>query len=100
MSFWTIFGPVLAALLAHFIIVEVIGFLFSMWFQRKRAKMMAEVERKVASGEINPMDLMGAMQGGGMPGMPGMPMPQFPIAGSDVPVSGTGSTTEGHGQYI
>ncbi len=95
MTFWIIFWPVFAALGAIFVIKEGIYFTLGLYFRRKQEKLHAEMEAKIASGEINPMEML--LGGGGMPGMPGMvpsgpEVPQLPTA--------SGEKTEGHGTYL
>ncbi len=91
MSFWMIFWAVLLALLAHFVIVETIGFLATRWLQRKQARLVAEFQQKIDSGELNPMDFVS-----GMPGEAGGGFPPFP----QPTASGTLGTLEPHGQYL
>jgi hypothetical protein len=65
-----------------------------MWLQRRQAKKMAEIERKIANGEINPLEMFG--MGGGLPGM-GYPPPVPPHPTTSGTVDGAQITP---GQYI
>ncbi len=96
MSFWTIYWPVFAALGSILVVKEAIYFVLGLYFRRKQEKLQKEMEAKIASGEINPMEMMFG-GGGGMPGMPGMAPP-----GSEVPQLPTtsGEETKGHGTYL
>ncbi len=95
MTFGTIFWPVFAAFGAIFAIKEIIYFVLGLYFRRKQEKLHAEMEAKIASGEINPMEML--LGGGGMPGMQGMGPP-----GSEVPqlTTASGEETKGHGTYL
>jgi len=92
--FWTIFWPVFAALVSAFTISEGLQICIGFYAHKKNEKLRKEFEEKVASGEIDPMQMMfGA--GGGVPGMGELP-PGFPTA------SGNGSDKSelSHGQYL
>ena len=99
MDFLDIFLPIFGALIAHSISMELIGMILQSWFSRKQAKAVEEYERKVANGEISPMDLMKAQFG--MSGAPPFPMGAMthPTASGSVDTSKTGDTN-GHGQYL
>jgi len=92
--FWTIFWPVFAALVSAFIISEGLQLCIGLYAHKKNEKLRKEFEEKVASGEIDPMQMMfGA--GGGLPGVGDLP-PGLPTA------SGNGEVKEelSHGQYL
>lgn len=92
--FWEIFCPVFAALISAFTILELFQMGLGYYMHRKQTRLREEFEAKVASGEINPMEMM---LGGGMPGMggPGMvDMPPLPTA------SGNNGADLTHGQYL
>ncbi len=95
MSFWIIFNPVFAALLGMFVIKELFSIAVSYYFHRKQMRLQKEMEAKIASGEINPMEMMFG-EGGMPPGMggPGMDFPQLPTA------SGSNGAGVSHGQYL
>ncbi len=99
MDFSDIFLPIFGALVAHSISMEIIGMLLQWWFSKKQAKAMAEVEQKLANGEINPMDLMGGQFG--MPGMPSFPKGamRHPTASGNAHTPATGDD-DGTGQYL
>ena len=90
MTFWTIYCPVFAALLSAFAVTEIFHFTLGYYFHKKQEKARKEFEAKVASGEINPMEMM---FGGGF-GPPGL----------DFPPTTSGEKPEGpsvsHGQYL
>ncbi len=100
MDFSDIFFPIFGALVAHSISMELLGVILQSWFSRKEAKARAEVEQKVANGEINPMDLMLGQFGmpGGMPSFPKSAIGQ-PTASGNVNAPDTGDAN-GHGQYL
>lgn len=91
--FWQIFCPVFAALVSAFAVSELFQMGLGYYFHRKQMRLRKEFEAKVASGEINPMEMM---FGGGMSGMgdPGMDFPQLPT------VSGSNGADLTHGQYL
>lgn len=95
MGFWDISLPIFGALLAHSLVMELISFGFQAYFMRKQAKMVEEVEAKVASGEINPMEIMAKQFGSKHPGM---------WSGRATTASGTVHASDGgpleHGQYL
>jgi len=93
--FWTIYWPTFAALVSAFAVSEAFQIAVGFYVHKKNEKLRKEFEEKVASGEIDPMQMMGF--GGGMPpgmGGPGMmDIPPLPTA------SGNGSELS-HGQYL
>ena len=92
--FWTIFWPVFAALVAAFTISEGLQICIGFYAHKKNEKLRKEFEEKVASGEIDPMQMMfGA--GGGVPGMGELP-PGFPTASGN----GEAKSELSHGQYL
>ena len=92
--FWTIFWPVFAALVCAFVISELAHIGVGFYVHRKQEKLREEFEAKVASGEIDPMQMMG-FGGGGVPGMPDLP-PGFPTASGN----GEAKSELSHGQYL
>ncbi len=94
--FWQIFFPVFAAMIAAFAITELFQMGLGYYIHRKQSRLRAEFEAKVASGEINPMEMMFGPDGpGGFggPGMPGMPPP--PTASGE-----TNGVSNATGQYL
>lgn len=91
MTFWTIFCPVFAALVASFVITELVNVAIGFYIHRKQERVRKDIEAKIASGEINPLDLMMSGMGSGadMGFPPGMP-------------TASGETKSGvtHGQYL
>ena len=92
--FWEIFCPVFAALISAFTISELFQMGLGYCMHRKQMRLREEFEAKVASGEINPMEMVfgGGMPGGMNPGM--VDMPPLPTA------SGSNGTDLTHGQYL
>jgi len=93
--FWQIFCPVFAALVSAFAVSEGFQMAIGYYIHRKQMRLREEFEAKVASGEINPMEMMMGM--GGMPGMggPGVDFPHPPLPTA----SGNGADLT-HGQYL
>jgi hypothetical protein len=94
--FWQIYCPVFAALVSAFGVTELFHIGIGYYVHRKQTKLREEFEAKVASGEINPMEMM---FGGGMPGMGGpgmMDIPQLPTASGN----GANGVDVSHGQYL
>jgi len=91
MTFWIIFCPVFAALIAHFMITELFNVALGYYLHKKQERLRKEFEAKVASGEIDPTSMLM----GGFPS-PGMDFPSgLPTA------SGEASAPEvSHGQYL
>jgi hypothetical protein len=91
--FWTIFWPVLAALICAFVFSELVHIGVGVYVHKKQEKLRKEFEAKVASGEIDPMQMM--FGEGGAPGMMDLP-PNLPTA------SGIGEDKPelSHGQYL
>ena len=92
--FWQIYCPVLAALISAFAVTEFLHICVGYYVHKKQAKLQEELEAKLASGEITPMEMMfggAGMPGTGSPGM--MDIPSRPTA------SGNGVDLT-HGQYL
>jgi hypothetical protein len=96
MSFWVIFLAVSAALLVHTILAWSAEFLIAQYLQKKQARLIAEFQQKIDSGELNPLDFVN-----GTPGSGGAGLPPFPLPRPSTTVSG-GTLTEHreHGQYL
>jgi hypothetical protein len=92
--FWTIFWPVFAALVGAFTISEGLQICIGFYAHKKNEKLRKEFEEKVASGEIDPMQMMFG-GGGGVPGMVDLP-PGFPTASGN----GEAKSELSHGQYL
>jgi hypothetical protein len=95
MSFLMISGAFLTALVAHTILLGIVEFLAGKWLQKKQARLVAEFQQKIDSGELNPLDFVN-----GMPGMGGPGFPSFPEGQPQSAVSGTLDAHEPHGQYL
>jgi hypothetical protein len=94
MNFWSIYCPVFAALVSAFAVSEIFQIGVGYYVHKKQEKFRAEFEAKVASGEIDPMQMMFG-GGGGMPGFGGpgmMDVPPLPTA--------SGKVDQSHGQYL
>jgi len=94
--FWQIFCPVFAALVSAFAVSEGFQMAIGYYLHRKQMRLREEFEAKVASGEINPMEMMMGMGGmpGGMGGPGMMDIPPLPTA------SGGNGADLTHGQYL
>ena len=94
--FWQIFCPVFAALVSAFAVSEGFQMAIGYYLHRKQMRLREEFEAKVASGEINPMEMMMGMGGmpGGMGGPGMMDIPPLPTA------SGSNGADLTHGQYL
>lgn len=95
MNFWTIYCPVFAAMLSMFGITELFHFSLGYYFHRKQEKWQKELEKKIASGEIDPMQLMAR----DMSATPGM-FDNFPQNVSTVSGSNGKEPQGNHGQYL
>ncbi len=94
--FWSIYFPVLAALVSSFAISELFQMGLGYYLHRKQTKLREEFEAKVASGEINPMEMMFGPDGPGGFGGPSMPgMPPLPTISGEADGVNTA-----HGQYL
>ncbi len=97
MGFSEIYWPVFSALISALVVSELFQMGLSYWIHRKQEKLREEFEAKVASGEIDPMQVM--FGGSPMPGGPGGPPMNFP----NLPTS-SGNGANGadirHGQYL
>ncbi len=92
---WSIYWPVFAAMVSAFGVTEFFHISIGYYFHRKQERLRAEFERKVASGEIDPMQAML-----GIGGPPGMGMEGFP-GGLPTASGGDGSGPDvSHGQYL
>ncbi len=95
--FWQIYWPVFAAIVSAFGVSELFSMGLGYYLHRKQTKLRAEFEAKIASGEINPMEMMFGPDGpggsGGPGGMPGMP--PLPTTSGETP--GANSI---HGNYV
>lgn len=89
MTFWVIFCPVFAALIAHFMVTELFNVALGYYLHKKQERLRKEFEAKVASGEIDPMSMMGGFPPSGMGFPPGLPT-----------ASGEVETGVPHGQYL
>ncbi len=94
--FWQIYWPVFAAVVSAFGVSELFQMSLGYYLHRKQNKLREEFEAKVASGEINPMEMMfgaGGPGGFGGPAIPGMPPP--PTASGE-----TTGANRSHGLYL
>jgi len=91
MTFWIIFCPVFAALIAHFMITELFNVALGYYLHKKQERLRKEFEAKVASGEIDPASMM----------MGGFPPPGMDFSSGLPTASGEASVPEvSHGQYL
>jgi len=93
MMFWSIYCPVFAALVSAFVVTEVFHVGVGYYLHRKQEKLRAEFERKIASGEIDPLQMM--FGAGGSPGIMEFP-PGFPTTSGNEP----NKPELMHGQYL
>ena len=98
--FFEIFCPVFAALCAKWVLQEAFHFSLGFYFHKKQAQAQEaarkDLEAKMASGEINPLEALFGGMGGGAPGMMEMPPGMMPPT-----VSGATDKPEAtHGQYL
>ena len=92
MTFWQIFWPVFSALFAITVITELFQAGIGYYLHRKERLAREDWEAKVASGEVNPMQMMMANMGGMGPSPMGI--------AEDPTTSGSGGNGVNHGQYL
>ena len=92
-SFWSIYCPILAALLSSVVIFEAVHISLTRWLAKRQMKKLKKIQEKINSGEIS-MDDLGEM----FPGMiMGAPM-EVPY---DIPVAASGTEPPpAAGQYL
>jgi hypothetical protein len=78
LNFWTIFCPILAALLSATVIIEAARFCFIYWYTKRQTKKYLELEHRLMSGQMSPeeMSRLGLMA----IGMDGQPLNIYPTA--------------------
>jgi hypothetical protein len=91
-GFWSIYCPILAALISSVLFCEGVRIGLEYYFHRREVKRVKKIREKLASGEISMEDL-DQMFPGPMMG-PGMEIP------FDVPPAASGTEPRPPGQYV